>query len=109
MGQAVESWVELFDNVLFPLLTELLRLEVYGLDPVGMSETRLRACALLCKIFLGCLGKVGVSDLPRLWGEVLGYVATYLAQGGETVSFLIYFFFFCFGWYLVGDVSITIH
>nr|XP_031861344.1 uncharacterized protein CI109_003316 [Kwoniella shandongensis]KAA5528416.1 hypothetical protein CI109_003316 [Kwoniella shandongensis] len=42
----------IFDRVLFPVLEELLKPQVYERDPHGMADTRLRAATLLCKIFL---------------------------------------------------------
>lgn len=42
----------IFDRVLFPVLDELLKSQVYERDPSGMAETRLRAATLLCKVFL---------------------------------------------------------
>ncbi|KAJ3227008.1 GDP/GTP exchange factor for ARF [Clydaea vesicula] len=50
--------VDCFDNVLFPLLDELLKDEVCRLDPFGMDETRMRGCGLLCKIFLHYLSRL---------------------------------------------------
>jgi len=41
-----------FDRVLFPVLEELLKPQVYERDPGGFGETRLRAATLLCKVFL---------------------------------------------------------
>ncbi|WVQ71161.1 hypothetical protein IAR50_000686 [Cryptococcus sp. DSM 104548] len=41
-----------FDRVLFPVLEELLKPQVYERDPKGLAETRLKAATLLCKIFL---------------------------------------------------------
>jgi brefeldin A-resistance guanine nucleotide exchange factor 1 len=38
--------------VLIPLITQLLKPEVYQSDPLGMSETRVRAATLLSKVFL---------------------------------------------------------
>ncbi|KAF8414432.1 hypothetical protein L210DRAFT_985711 [Boletus edulis BED1] len=43
---------EVFNSVMFPILDELLRPQVYLLDPQGVSETRLRAPALLGKAFM---------------------------------------------------------
>ncbi|KAN0075361.1 hypothetical protein V8E55_011384 [Tylopilus felleus] len=43
---------DIFNSVIFPILDELLKPQVYLLDPQGMSETRLRASALLCKAFM---------------------------------------------------------
>ena len=42
----------ILDRVLFPVLDELLKSQVYDRDPNGMAETRLRAATLLCKVFL---------------------------------------------------------
>lgn len=42
----------MFDRVLFPVLEELLKPQVYERDPGGFGETRLRAATLLCKVFL---------------------------------------------------------
>lgn len=42
----------LFTDVLFPLLTQLLKPEVWHSDPAGMGETRLQAAVLCCKAFL---------------------------------------------------------
>ncbi|KAJ3048959.1 GDP/GTP exchange factor for ARF, partial [Rhizophlyctis rosea] len=53
-----DTWTDVFDNVLFPLLDELLKPDVGKLDPLGMDETRMRATGLLCQIFL--------QYLPRL-------------------------------------------
>ena len=41
-----------FDRVLFPVLDELIKPQVYERDPGGFGETRLRAATLLCKVFL---------------------------------------------------------
>lgn len=42
----------IFDRVLFPVMDELLKPQVYERDPQGMAETRLKAATILCKIFL---------------------------------------------------------
>ena len=41
-----------FSRVLFPVVDELLKPQVYNQDPPSMEETRLRASALTCKAFL---------------------------------------------------------
>ena len=46
------EWANIFSEVLFPLINQLLKPEVYQTDPMGMSETRVQAAQLLCKIFL---------------------------------------------------------
>jgi len=64
---------EIFNGVIFPILDELLKPQVYLLDPKGMSETRLRASALLCKVFMHL--EVAQShrnaDIRVLWIEIL--------------------------------------
>ncbi|KAF8432469.1 hypothetical protein L210DRAFT_3623319 [Boletus edulis BED1] len=64
---------EMFNSVMFPILDELLKPQVYLLDPQGMSETRLRASALLCKAFMHF--EVAQShrnaDIRVLWIEIL--------------------------------------
>jgi brefeldin A-resistance guanine nucleotide exchange factor 1 len=46
------EWTAIFSEVLIPLITQLLKPEVYQSDPLGMSETRVRAATLLSKVFL---------------------------------------------------------
>lgn len=57
----------IFHGVLFPTLHELLRPEVFQLDPSNengsMQETRMRACNLLCKVFLHYLGRL--AQMPN--------------------------------------------
>lgn len=48
----------IFVRILFPIIEELLKAQVYERDPTGVEETRLRASTLLCKVFL--------QYLPRL-------------------------------------------
>lgn len=43
---------EYFNRVVFPLLDEMLKKEVFQRDPQGMPLTRIRATDLLCKVFL---------------------------------------------------------
>lgn len=66
------EWTNIFAEVLFPLINQLLKPEVYQTDPKGMSETRVQAAQLLCKIFLHYLVLLseweGVLDL---WVKIL--------------------------------------
>ena len=63
---------ELFNRVIFPLLDELLKPQVFLRDPMGMSETRLRASALLCKAFMHLEARDGQkADIRVLWIQVL--------------------------------------
>jgi hypothetical protein len=83
-----ETGVNCFEDVLFPLLDELLKVEVFKLDTSGMDETRMRASALLCKIFLQYLPRLQqYKDLSSLWVKILDYMNTYIRAGG--VEFLV--------------------
>ncbi|KAH7926301.1 Sec7-domain-containing protein [Leucogyrophana mollusca] len=64
---------EIFNSVVFPLLDELLKPQVHQMDPRGMSETRLRASALLCKAFMHFEVREShrKADIRILWIEVL--------------------------------------
>ncbi|KAK7204380.1 hypothetical protein BZA70DRAFT_249243 [Myxozyma melibiosi] len=66
------EWTAIFDAVLFPLITGLLRPEVYQSDPRGMGETRLQAASLLCKVFLYYLERMaGWDGTLGLWLRIL--------------------------------------
>ncbi len=63
---------EVFNRVIFPLLDELLKQQVFMHDPMGMPETRLRASALLCKVFMQFEAREGqTADIRVLWIQVL--------------------------------------
>ncbi|KAL0577890.1 GDP/GTP exchange factor for ARF [Marasmius crinis-equi] len=68
-----EQVEELFNRVVFPLLDELLKPQVFQRDPQGMLETRLRASALLCKTFMHYVVRESQAqaDIRILWIEVL--------------------------------------
>lgn len=68
-----QSVEEIFNRVLFPLLDDLLKVEVFQRDPQGMSETRLRASALLCKAFmhLDVREDHSKADFRILWIQIL--------------------------------------
>lgn len=53
----------IFGRVLFPVIEELLKPQVYNQDPPGFEETRLRASTLLCKAFLQYL--TPLSEDPK--------------------------------------------
>ncbi|KAJ3127915.1 GDP/GTP exchange factor for ARF [Nowakowskiella sp. JEL0407] len=83
-----DCWFDCFETVLFPLLDELLKPEMVKFDPQGMDETRMRASALLCKIFLQYLNRfLGWIDLPRLWGRILEYHVKYMRASGSEYLF----------------------
>lgn len=64
-----------FHQAVFPLVQDLLDSEVFARDPLpgGMSDTRLRASALLCRGFLYYLDSLSAEPetLTTLWLEVL--------------------------------------
>lgn len=74
-----KEWTAIFSEVLIPLITQLLKPEVYQSDPLGMSETRVRAATLLSKVFLHYLvlldglGEKGEKGLfEELWITIVG-------------------------------------
>ncbi|CAH7684938.1 hypothetical protein PPACK8108_LOCUS19385 [Phakopsora pachyrhizi] len=74
----------IFERVLFPVLEELLKPQVFRRDPGGMGETRLRASGLLCKIFLHYLVQLSEQGMPRmveLWLQILGYLDRFMHSG----------------------------
>lgn len=64
---------EAFNRIVFPLLDELLKPEVFKRDPAGMPETRLRASALICKTFMQLEVRDGESqaDIRVVWIQIL--------------------------------------
>ncbi|KAF8577240.1 Sec7-domain-containing protein [Ramaria rubella] len=64
---------EMFNRIVFPLLDDLLKPDVFLRDPQGMPETRLRASALLCKVFLHFEMRLSKSksDIRVLWIQIL--------------------------------------
>lgn len=77
-----KEWTNIFGEVLFPLINQLLKPEVHQTDPAGMSETRVQAAQLLCKIFLHYLVLLseweGVLDL---WVRILGIMDRLMNSG----------------------------
>jgi len=64
---------EIFNRVIFPLVDDLLKAEVFQRDTQGMPETRLRASALLCKVFmhLDVREDRANADFRILWIQIL--------------------------------------
>ncbi|GAA5889769.1 hypothetical protein JCM6882_004317 [Rhodosporidiobolus microsporus] len=81
----------IFERVFFPLLEELLKPQVFRRDPDGMGETRLRASALLCKIFLQYLTQLserqGMQTMTELWLKILGYQDRFMHSGRRDQMF----------------------
>ena len=63
----------IFNRIVFSLLDELLRPQVFQRDPKGMPETRLRASALLCKVFMHyeVNDAAKQKDIRVLWIQIL--------------------------------------
>lgn len=83
-----KEWTKIFGEVLFPLINQLLKPEVFGTDPKGMNETRVQAAQLLCKIFLHYLVLLseweGVLDL---WTQILSTMERLMQAGkSETLN-----------------------
>jgi brefeldin A-resistance guanine nucleotide exchange factor 1 len=77
-----EEWTAIFGEVLFPLITRLLKPEVYSSDPVGMSETRVQAATLLCRIFLHYLVLLSKWDgMLDLWLKILDIMDRLMNSG----------------------------
>jgi len=84
-----KEWTAIFTEVLFPLITQLLKPEVYQSDPLGMSETRVRAATLLSKVFLHYLTMLSETDvLLDLWLKIITIMDRLMnsGQGDNLVS-----------------------
>jgi len=85
---------EAFNRVVFPLVDELLKPEVFNRDPAGMPETRLRAVSLLCKAFMQLEVKEGESqtDIRVVWIQVLDLLDRLMNidRQGQLVRILIF-------------------
>jgi brefeldin A-resistance guanine nucleotide exchange factor 1 len=85
------EWTAIFGEVLFPLISQLMKPEVYHSDPVGMSETRVQAATLLCKIFLHYLVLLSEWEgMLELWLRILD-VMDRLMHSGQGDSLVCYF------------------
>ncbi|KAI9780242.1 MAG: GDP/GTP exchange factor for ARF [Geoglossum umbratile] len=77
-----KEWTAIFGEVLFPLIIRLLKPEVYQSDPIGMSETRVQAATLLCKIFLHYLVLLSEWDgMLDLWLRILDIMDRLMNSG----------------------------
>ncbi|KAL4890207.1 hypothetical protein BDV59DRAFT_185042 [Aspergillus ambiguus] len=77
-----KEWTAIFEQVLFPLVLRLLKPEVYHSDPLGMSETRVQAATLVCKIFLRYLDQLPNSDgMLDLWLKILDILDRMMNSG----------------------------
>ncbi|KAJ9269863.1 hypothetical protein DTO212C5_4037 [Paecilomyces variotii] len=77
-----KEWTAVFDEVLFPLILRLLKPEVYHSDPIGMSETRVQAATLVCKIYLRYLDQLPEWDgLLDMWVKILDILDRMMNSG----------------------------
>ncbi|KMU78802.1 cytohesin-3 [Coccidioides immitis RMSCC 3703] len=77
-----KEWVAIFSEVLFPLILRLLKPEVYQSDPVGMSETRVQAATLVCKVFLHYLVLLSEWEgMLDLWLNILDILDRMMNSG----------------------------
>ncbi|KAI9679248.1 MAG: GDP/GTP exchange factor for ARF [Caeruleum heppii] len=77
-----DEWTVIFGEVLFPLIIRLLKPEVYQSDPAGMSETRVQAATLLCKIFLHYLVLLSEWDgMLDLWLRIIDIMDRLMHSG----------------------------
>ena len=86
-----KEWTAIFGEVLFPLITQLLKPEVYQSDPIGMSATRVQAATLICKIFLHYLVLLSEwAGMLDLWLRILGIMDRLMnsGQGDHLVSLI---------------------
>ncbi|KAI9736372.1 MAG: GDP/GTP exchange factor for ARF [Claussenomyces sp. TS43310] len=77
-----QEWTAIFGEVLFPLILKLLKPEVYSSDSIGMSETRVQAATLLCRIFLHYLVLLSKWDgMLDLWLKILDIMDRLMNSG----------------------------
>lgn len=65
------SPVELFEQGLFPLLSELSKLEVIQTDSEGFKKSHLESLSLLSKVFLKFSGGLDEKSLFKVWFDIL--------------------------------------
>ncbi|KAK9770576.1 putative SEC7 domain-containing protein [Seiridium cardinale] len=81
-GSGHEEWTAIFGQVLFPLILRLLKPEVYSSDRDGMSETRVQAASLLCKVFLQYLVLLSKWDgMLDLWLKIIDIMDRLMNSG----------------------------
>ncbi|KAM0401578.1 hypothetical protein ACHAQC_002269 [Fusarium culmorum] len=67
-----KEWTAIFGKVLFPLITQLLKPEVFLSDRDGMSEMRVQSASLLCKVFLQYMVLLSEWDgMLDLWIKII--------------------------------------
>uniref|UniRef100_A0A0D2Y4Z1 SEC7 domain-containing protein n=1 Tax=Fusarium oxysporum (strain Fo5176) TaxID=660025 RepID=A0A0D2Y4Z1_FUSOF len=67
-----KEWTAIFGKVLFPLIIQLLKPEVFLSDRDGMSEMRVQSASLLCKVFLQYMVLLSEWDgMLDLWIKII--------------------------------------
>ena len=85
-SQDHKEWTNIFGEVLFPLIQQLLKPEVHQTDTAGMGETRVQAAQLLCKIFLHYLVLLSEWEaLQEMWVKILDIMERLIASGQSDV------------------------
>ncbi|KAL2267731.1 hypothetical protein VTJ83DRAFT_5008 [Remersonia thermophila] len=81
-GGASTEWTAIFGEVLFPLILHLLKPEVFSSDRDGMSETRVQAASLLCKVFLQYLVALSTWEgMLDLWVKIIDIMDRLMNSG----------------------------
>eukprot|EP01114_Cavostelium_apophysatum_P009107 TRINITY_DN2217_c0_g1_i3.p1 TRINITY_DN2217_c0_g1~~TRINITY_DN2217_c0_g1_i3.p1 ORF type:complete len:1471 (+),score=363.32 TRINITY_DN2217_c0_g1_i3:184-4596(+) len=77
-----------FQQILFPLLSDLLKSpKELAIDANGLEETRLRASAILTKIFLQYLPNLTrLSNFNELWINILQSLKHYMQTNSELLA-----------------------
>nr|XP_036583330.1 Sec7 domain-containing protein [Colletotrichum truncatum]KAF6792306.1 Sec7 domain-containing protein [Colletotrichum truncatum] len=77
-----KEWIAIFGEVLFPLIHKLLKPEVFSSDRDGMSEMRVQAASLLCKVFLQYLVLLSKWDgMLDLWVKIIDIMDRLMNSG----------------------------
>lgn len=77
-----KEWTAIFTDVLFPLILDLLKPEVFHADREGMSETRVQVASLLCKVFLQYLVLLSAWDgMLDLWLKIVDIMDRLMNSG----------------------------
>lgn len=85
-----KEWTAIFGKVLFPLILQLLKPEVFSSDRDGMSEMRVQSASLLCKVFLQYLVLLSEWDgMLDLWIQIIEIMDRLMnsGQGDSLVSY----------------------
>lgn len=84
------EWASCFQQVLFPLLNELLpdSPAVALLDPILLEESRIRTATIMSKVFLHHLTpliELG-NAFNELWIQILDYIEKFMKVGSDMLS-----------------------